>query len=419
MNYSKLAGQLRAKIAKFSGDVSKNLDKTCRRFVGEAIYGIISSQSVLLTEIGRSLQSNVTLKKIEERLSRQLDKPDLWPEIHKEVLADAGSRITDESLLILDLGDISKKYAQKMEHLATVRDGSEGELARGYWTMQVIAAEEGSKQVVPLYQELYSQEAPGFISENNQIMKAIRMVSGCCENRGLWIIDRGGDRRILYDYFLQDQSPKDFLIRLVGDRNLVHARKSTQALELAKECKTPYSQTIVRQESRQEKVYTLQYGYMPVKLPDDSNQLYLLVVKGFGRKPMMLLTNRPLRRHRGVLWEMVSHYLKRWSIEETIRFLKQTYDLENIRVLGYRSLQNMMALLLGVFYFLAVKLLSRQKLKIMSGHILKQAKRLFGIPDFKYYALGDGLSLIFDRSPGKPAQAMPRGTPSQIVLDLP
>jgi hypothetical protein len=31
---------------------------------------------------------------------------------------------------------------------------------------------------------------------------------------------------------------------------------------------------------------------------------------------------------------------------------------------------------------------------------LKCAKRVFGIPDFKYYALGDGLSNIFAKFPG-------------------
>jgi hypothetical protein len=37
----------------------------------------------------------------------------------------------------------------------------------------------------------------------------------------------------------------------------------------------------------------------------------------------------------------------------------------------------------------------------MAGHVLKYAKRVFGIPDFKYYALGDGLGNIFSRYPGK------------------
>jgi hypothetical protein len=46
----------------------------------------------------------------------------------------------------------------------------------------------------------------------------------------------------------------------------------------------------------------------------------------------------------------------------------------------------MMALLLIAFHFLAVVLDTGQKLKILAGHILRSAKRVFGIPDFKYYA---------------------------------
>lgn len=401
MQYSKLAGKLRSKITKFSGYVSKNLDKTARRFVGEALYGILSSQSVLLTEIGRSLQTPVALKKIEDRFCRQLAKEGIWQAIHRQVLADAAPRIKEDTLLILDLSDLTKKYARKMQYLARVRDGSEGgELSDGYWTTQVVAAELGSQQIVPLYQELYSQEAPDFVSENTQIIGAIDRVAAAVDSRGIWVIDRGGDRHVLYDRLLSGSDKQQFIVRLVGDRHLICGGKTQLALPLAHSCKTPYSETIAREENGKEIVYTLHFGYLPVRLPNHPDQLYMLVARGFGEKPMMLLTTQPLRRSRKVLWRLLRCYLKRWSIEQTIRFLKQGYDLENIRVLTYRRLRNMMGLLLGVFYFLAVKLDSAQKLKIMTGHILKQAKRVFGIPDFKFYAMGDGLSAIFTRSPG-------------------
>lgn len=79
MNFSHLANKLRSKITRFSGILSQDLDKTARRFVQEAVYGIIASQSVMLTEIGRQLEIRVSLKKTEERFSRQLIKPKLWP----------------------------------------------------------------------------------------------------------------------------------------------------------------------------------------------------------------------------------------------------------------------------------------------------------------------------------------------------
>jgi len=402
MQISKLACKLRHQITHFSGYVSTGLDKTARRFIGEAIYGMLCSQSVMLTEIGRSLQSQVALKKIEDRFCRQLKKPGIWDTLHCRILDDAAPRIARDSLLILDLSDLHKKYARKMPYLATVRDGSgDGELVNGYWLNQVVATGVDSRQMIPLYQELYSQEAPDFISENRQILQAIRRVSDATENRGVWVIDRGGDRDVLFDRLLDEQAPKEFIIRLVGNRHLLYKARPQEALKLAHRCKTPYSQTIVKKEDGKQKTFELEFGCLPVRLPNHDRPLWMLVVRGYGEKPMMLLTTRPLRRNRKILWRVLRSYIKRWDIEQSIRFVKQCYDVENIRLLNYSRLRNMMGLLLAVFYFMAVKLDTSAKLTIMSGYVLKAAKRVFGIPDFKYYAMSDGLRAIFTRSPGK------------------
>jgi len=429
MNYSKIATKLQSKISKFSGYVSRKSDKTLRRFVSEAIYGILSSQSVMLTEIGRSFETEISIKKIEERYCRQLNKKKLWRTIHNNILQSASGMVKEDTLLILDLSDIHKKYAKEMEYLAEVRDGSQGgKIVKGYWTNQVIATEVNSNEVIPLYSDLYSQESPEFKSENNEIIKAIEMVGKHTSNRGIWVIDRGGDRETLYSQLLrknklrlnkrgQDEG-KRFIIRMVGTRNLICGNKEQQTLELAAKCKYLYSETVVREKDGEEKVYNISYGYFKVKLPSHKDkQLYMLVVKGFGEKPMMILTTEKLRKNRSVLQRILYSYLRRWSIEETIRFIKQSYDLENIRVLTYRRLKNMIALLLAVFYFIAVVLDSSQKLKIMVGYILRQAKRVFGIPSFKYYAVGDGMSAILKRLPKKINLAMP-GTDDQLVMNL-
>ena len=41
----------------------------------------------------------------------------------------------------------------------------------------------------------------------------------------------------------------------------------------------------------------------------------------------MLLTMERLRRNRKILWRMVRSYFRRWAIEETIRFIKQSYSV--------------------------------------------------------------------------------------------
>jgi hypothetical protein len=400
MNFSHLANKLRSKITKFSGILSQDMDKTARRFVGEAIYGIMASQSVMLTDIGRQQESNVSLKKIEERFSRQLIKPKIWDCLHQRILSLASSRVKDRTLLILDLSDLKKKYAEKMEHMAIVRDGSDGgELVDGYWTNQVVASEVGSNEITPLHFSLYSQASPDFRGENCQILEAIDQVGSAVQNRGIWVIDRGGDRDALYGPLLQNQ--RDFIIRMVGARDVIHQGQKARSLWLAVGCRLNYKKSFVKIIHGKEIQFNIRFGSVPVQLPDMDAPLNMVVVKGMSKKPMMLLTSLEIRPGEKDLWFIIQAYMKRWSIEETIRFIKQTYDLENIRVLKYTRLQNMMALLLAVFYFVAVVLDQTQKLTIMAGHILKSAKRVFGIPDFKYYALGDGLGNIFSRFPGQ------------------
>jgi hypothetical protein len=83
--------------------------------------------------------------------------------------------------------------------------------------------------------------------------------------------------------------------------------------------------------------------------------------------------------------------MTRWTIEETIRFIKQSYELEDIRLLTYIRLQNMMALVTAGAYFTMAYLSLKVKLRVLTGHVLQAARRLFGIPDFRFYALANGI----------------------------
>lgn len=408
MDYSKMARKLRNKIACFSGELSLELPKVAGRFIAEMVYGIQASQSVVLTKVARLLEEPITVKKVEERLSRQLLRPGLGAKVQDNLLRLAAPLVGKDTLLILDPSDIQKKYAKKMQYLGKVRDGSEDEIGNGYWTCNVVAAEVEGSTVVPLLGQLYSCESPEFVSENREILTVMDKVSGATRKRGLWVIDRGGDRRKLIVPMLKNQYR--FLIRLIGNRELIWAGKELLAEDIAKDCPMLYAETIVKMDDGKEKVYHLEFGYRNVKFPDREETLGLLVVRGFGQQPMMLLTTEPLRKSRKVLWRMVRAYMRRWAIEETIRYVKQSYEIEDVRVLSYRSLQNIMPLVWAAAYFAAVLLDTTSKLKVMAGYVLKAAKRVFGIPEFHYYCIADGLTSIFARYPGRIVRLLPKET---------
>ena len=396
MNIPQIGGRLRAQIIQFSGKLSAGLPKVMRRFLAEAIYGIAAKGSVRLSDIARALEESIVMKKTIDRLSSRLGYMGLKDHVTERILDDASVRIGEDTLLIIDPSDITKKYARSMEYLDMVRDGSEGELSNGYWTCDGVACEVGESDILPLYHGLYSAIAPDFVSENEEILKCMKRISEKTGNRGIYVIDRGGDRGKLLLSLLEGK--RRFLIRLVGTRHLVYRGKNIEASELADRCPLSYAERIVKEDKGKEKSYCLEFGFLKVRLPFRPEQLYLVVIRGFGEEPLMLLTNVEMKKKRSVLTWAVDAYLTRWKVEETIRYIKQCYNLEDIRVMTYERLKNMAALVLATAYFTAVHLGLRSKLEILAGHALRAAKRIFGIPNFRYYALADGIRHILSRS---------------------
>jgi len=389
--------KLRAQIHRFSGELCKGLGKVASRFVEELIFGLSASGSVRLTEIGRALEENISLHATHKRLSYNLANEDLEEEIGKTVLEQGAKRIKENTLLIVDPSDLIKKYAKKMEHLAEVRDGSEKTIGNGYWLCEVVGCEVGSNEITPLAQKLWSQKAPDFRSENTLLLSLVAQVRQATGGRGILVYDRGGDRRKLLVPWTRDKTCR-YLARQRGDRHLLYKGRKKSCLELAELCKTPYASTIIREKKGEEKAYSIHFGYLPVYLPECPQRLlYLVVVQGWGKKPLMILTTEPMRRHRKVLWWVVEAYLTRWRVEETIRFIKQSYDLEDVRVMTYNRLKNMATMVLAASYFAAVWLGAKTKMEILALHVMVAAKRIFGIPDFRYYALADGIKTIFKR----------------------
>ena len=220
-------------------------------------------------------------------MSEHLIRRELRAVLAAALLREGAKRIREESLLVLDLSDLIKPYAKKMEHLATVRDGSRKELGQGYWLCQVIGTEnrveEEASAVTPLYGELYSQKAPDFVSENHEILRAIAEVSAATAKRGIWIIDRGGDRGELYSELVPVEKGRRFIIRQMGNRDLLWGRQRLSTAAVVERCALPYATTVVREEHGQEKVYRLEYGFAVVRLPEYPEvALALVVVKGFG-----------------------------------------------------------------------------------------------------------------------------------------
>lgn len=405
---SKIAGKIKFQITRFAQKMSRDYKKPLRKWIIQMFYGIQASKDVKLSNIARSLNEEIPLIKTETRLSRNLGRMDFTESINGRLISEGSKRIQQETVIALDLSDLDKPYAEKMQYLALVRDGSTGETkSKGYWLVDVLGADVEGEDLIPLYGELYSQESDTFKSENRQILNAMDRVMEGIGHKGIWAMDRGGDRSRLFKGFLEREIR--FVVRLVGDRDLIlEDGQKKNALKIAWGCHCTEQRELRIEKEGETKKKTISVGQRRVKLPFSQQPFFLVVVKGWGEKPMMLLTNVYVKPQ-GVM-RILEIYLTRWKCEESYRFIKQAYNLEDVRVLSYTALRNMMVFVQAVFYFVSVELGKKLKLNILLKKIFEKAKRFFEIPDFKQYAIADGIYkvLFASRTGIIPALMKPR-----------
>ncbi len=229
-------------------------------------------------------------------------------------------------------------------------------------------------------------------------------------------MDRGGDRKKLLEPLL-DKGLR-FVIRSTGEPAVVDRRgRLRRVAEVALGCPLRHQARVVKIDKGQEKSYDLRYGAEPIRLTKRAEKLWLVVIAGFGEQPIMLLTHLKLRaRDSESLCWAAQIYWTRWKIEETFRFLKQSYNLEDIRVLKYRRLKNLVVLVTAAAYFAATFLGQQMKLRILTDKLLVILQRFFGIPHFRFYALADGIRRVLSASAFRPPQESPPDAQLELAL---
>ena len=401
MNDTKIASKAKAQLASFMGKVFTHFSKPGRRFVEECIYGIQASGDTKLSSIVRAIDDDIKPIYTEKRLSRNLDDETLEASVAEAILMAGARAVRSDTLLLVDPTEIRKEFAFRMEFVSRVRDASrsskEGRdvLVNGYHGCMVAACQAGGRKTVPLALKLWSSHAPGFKGENDEVLKIVRAVYAATGDKGVLVYDRGGDRPAFYDFLVGEGH--DFIIRLKG-RSVLSWGALQEVRDLARQCTMRHSHRVTLDSHGKECAVPISFGAMPVRLPmHPEKELHLVVVRGFGQDPMMLLTSLPVDGSFKSQWRVVEGYLSRWRIEETIRFVKQSYGLENIRVMTYARIRNMASLVLASAYFATVWIGRNIKREVLAEHLAHLGKRFGEVPEFAAYAIADGIKRAFTR----------------------
>jgi hypothetical protein len=375
------------KIAKTAGISAEEA-----ALAADVVVGISRTRSCHLSQIARALGEAEPLIVTERRLSEALaDDESALDDLQDGYLREVAGAARRMPFVVVDPTEIAKPYGRAFEHLDTVRDASDRRknLESGYWCVRIEATDEAN-HTLPLYTEVFSTKAPEYAGWNETFWNAMEDVIEHVGRDATWVFDRAFDGLEHMRKF--EELALTWLIRQQQNRNIqlpngVGYSMDKFAFWLNKPHETliPY----VDKSTHELKHFPVHFGFAPIRLPGLDADIYLIAVQRPNRDLLVLLTNR---RPRGVkeAAALVRAYMRRWGVEDGIRFWKQATNVEDFRVRNWNSIRRLAVLSAIATGIQALWLIRRPSLaaryiarvKVFIEHVLFQNYRLWdGVAD--------------------------------------
>lgn len=357
-----------------------------RKLMAEVMGGMLSSGSLQLSQIARSLKEPTRLHHTLKRLSRMLGKHSEITWLAEDLLLKLMAPwLTNEMVIGIDPGDLNRSGSQRSEGLCRVRDGDTGEIVNGYPLITVVGRCLKRGVTLPLLTRLLSSNRGSYKSENRDIMMAMERVRG---QLGwgidpLWVMDRGGDRNVLWDFWLKGDW--QILVRVMNQRYWHWYGKLGTAQQIAKQLPLKHKGKLKANRSVE-----VRFGITTVTLNDHPDQpLSMVVVRHGKQEPMVLVSTQRIRgRLQGQ--RLIQSYMSRWACEEGYRFTKQGFGMERVQARTLSTLQNLVSLATLAWGLLAAH-------ESQGKHLLDKARRQKPQTPmvFSFYTLLSGWQRLF------------------------
>ena len=401
-----LIEHLSANLHDFIHQIGSNLSKPNKKFLRDGLIGLIRAGKPIVCQMARQLPNKRPkyLTRI-KRLDAHLVAANDFDERIKQALPSIYlPLIKDDTPIILDLSDLGKPSARKMDYLATVRDGSTGKLVNGYWLVEMYASV-SRKNPIPILLEPFSHEEPQCAGQNPVVLDAVHRIFELTGKRGVLVADRGFDGRIMFDDWLDNKFR--FVVRLRGDRHLQAFCGNSDDFDasetsldnsrwvrmeerlLADRIPTPHRWAKLIKRHGKPNLKITQVGWVKVRLPGRENNLTMVVSRLAGRgTPLMILTNLPVENLADAQ-RVLRYYARRWECEEGIRFLKSQVLMEKIRTFRWAAICRLILLAVLVMIYLGRLVEENPNL---CDRLIRFGEPLSDEPEFLLYRLLTGVT---------------------------
>jgi hypothetical protein len=266
-----------------------------------------------------------------------------------------------ELTLVLDGMELRREGATAQEGLMRVR-GLDGKLVNGYRSFNVLGMGAGAARGL-LYHHLFSSQQPDFQSENREIERAIAETeTGLRGYAGVktWVMDCGFDnddawwqvwlypgshlvvRLYHYERIVLWQNPQGVWEERYLDATFAHLRPLA-------EVKTELEVRLVGQRRPQRQTVTVRLSSVPLRVyhPTDQQQtqavwLVKAEIVNAVNEPWYLLTDWPVTDAASALRAFI-YYRRRWAVEDTFKFVKTCFGVEEVRMLAFDAIRTLVA----------------------------------------------------------------------------
>lgn len=387
-NFTTNTYTMKREILTFSNKVSSSLNKSDSKFTADMTYGILASNSCLLTDIVDQLHETTKKVNAVERLSKHLVKgvPEDTINSYHQIIS---KWIPSDPVIHIDDSDIIKPKGYKFESLDRVRDGSRSTQSKtvyekGYHVTEACVLS-NNHHPISIFSSIYSSKVKNYTSANTITFEAIKQGVELFP-RATYVMDRGYDDNKMF--LKLDEQDQDYIIRLTAKRKLLYHNKWTKATELRNRRKGKIKMPL-HYRGKEHQAYL---SHVKVQITASRKEIYLVLVYGITEHPMMLATNKEIKSKEDVI-RIAKFYFSRWRIEEYFRSKKQLFKFEQFRV---RKLTAINAL--NFYITLCMAFLTHISMKSETNALLiaiiKTANPIKNKVDFKYYRIAKGIKGI-------------------------
>jgi hypothetical protein len=210
--------KVKKEIARIVQKSGKSLSVPEKKFVLEMMTGMLATGQSNLTRIAAVLKEGITVKDTLKRLQRMLGHEQILEAANRLSLQEARGKVTDETVLALDDGDVAHQYGRAFEKQSMVYDGSAKDTKPGYNLNQVSGYNQSSGETFPILLDMFSMKESGFLSKTNEALEMIKRVTAQVGRKGLWVADREYDNGRVLECFLQEELK--FMVRMKEVRDI-------------------------------------------------------------------------------------------------------------------------------------------------------------------------------------------------------